>query len=108
VFIQFQAVTINSEDSTIPVGNQILSNNNSPLLSAMYRNGEIDYISPCNNCTFTGNAATGNLSIKLENLQPSNAGTYKLTVTQATREFKECVVVYVLGKSKSKTIEVVT
>jgi hypothetical protein len=47
---------------------------------------------------FTGNAATGNLSIKLDNLKISDAGTYRLTVSQFSAEVKGCVVVYILGK----------
>jgi hypothetical protein len=98
VTIQFQALKVNPADPSQIVVNQILSNTDSALLSALYIYGSNTYISACNNCTFTGNAATGDLSIRLDNLQTSDAGTYKHSVTQAVRELKECVIVYILGK----------
>jgi hypothetical protein len=98
VMIQLQALTVNTEDSSLLVTNQLLSNENKSLLTAQYQNGVKTYLSPCNNCTFTGNVATGDLSIRLDNLQVSDAGTYKLSVSQASSKIRGCVVVYILGK----------
>jgi hypothetical protein len=100
VTIQFQAITAHSEAPSLSVTNQILSDNDVPLLSALYKNGVNTFISSCNNCTFTGNASTGDLTIRIDNLKASNRGTYKLSVTQASREVMGCVIVYILGKMK--------
>ena len=101
VTIQFQARTINSEDSSLFVTNQILDYNDSPLVSVLYKNGVNTYLSSCTGCTFTGNAASGDLSIKLDNIQSGQGGTYKHSVKEGTREIKGCVKVYVLGKINS-------
>ncbi|XP_060599962.1 uncharacterized protein LOC132753499 isoform X2 [Ruditapes philippinarum] len=96
VTLQFQARTVNSLDSSVVVTNQILSNKNFPLLSALYKNGANTFISACNNCTFTGNAETGDLSIRLYNLQKSDGGRYKHSVTQGIQQLEGCVDVYIL------------
>jgi hypothetical protein len=99
VTVQFQARTVNSEDSSLIVINRILNNADSPFLTSLYKNGVNTYISACNNCTFTGNAATGDLSIRLDNLQISDAGTYKHSISEGgVKEVKGCVDVYILGK----------
>ncbi|XP_060575522.1 hemicentin-1-like [Ruditapes philippinarum] len=106
VTIQFQAITKNTEDSTLSVTNEILSNTGSKLLIALYRNSTSLYIGNCTGCTFTGNAATGDLAIRLDNLHQSDGGTYKHAVTQASREVKECVVVYILGQPTKPSITI--
>jgi hypothetical protein len=100
VTIHFQAITVNSEDSSMRVMNQILSDNDTQILTVLYRNGENTLLYNCTTCTFTGNVATGDLSIRIDNIKTSDRGTYKHSVTQTRQEVKGCAKVYILGKIK--------
>ncbi|XP_053372506.1 uncharacterized protein LOC128546091 [Mercenaria mercenaria] len=104
VTIQFQARTVNTENSALFVTNQILSQNDSTLLTVAYTNGVVIVPPRCNGCTFTGNAATGDLSIRLENVQEANGGTYKYSVIEASSRVKGCVTVYILGVPQTPKI----
>ncbi|XP_060580820.1 carcinoembryonic antigen-related cell adhesion molecule 8-like isoform X1 [Ruditapes philippinarum] len=105
VTLEFQATMTNSLDTSIIVSNVISSNNGSTLLGIAYRDGVLLNSPTCNGCTITGNVTTGDLSIRLDNLQTSNSGTYKLSVTEAIHEVKGCIILYILGKPEKPTIQ---
>lgn len=68
------------------------------LLTAVYHNGTNIILSSCRDCTFIGNAATGNLAIRLDNLQASNGGAY-IHVVDRTDNVRGCITLFILGKS---------
>ncbi|XP_052807033.1 hemicentin-1-like isoform X2 [Mya arenaria] len=68
------------------------------LMSIDFYNGAIMDQEPCTptDCTFSGNAANGDFSITLSNIQVTSAGTYKVIETQSKEE-KACKTLFVLG-----------
>ncbi|XP_052805576.1 hemicentin-1-like isoform X3 [Mya arenaria] len=68
------------------------------LMSIDFYNGEVMQQESCQpaDCTFSGNAANGDFSITLSNVQRASAGTYKLIMMQ-TNDEKACATLFVLG-----------
>ncbi|WAR05684.1 CEAM5-like protein [Mya arenaria] len=67
------------------------------LMSIDFYNGEVMQQESCQpaDCTFSGNAANGDFSITLSNVQRASAGTYKLIMMQ-TNDEKACATLFVL------------
>lgn len=97
--LQFKASTKNGQSLPILVYNFIISPNGTSMLLAKYKIVSNTLIIDCKGCTFTGNVTTGNLTIRLDNLEKSNGGTYKHAVHTFDNVLR-CVHVYILGKIK--------
>lgn len=102
--LQFRATIVNPVEPAFAVSNVIKSSNDSTLLNALYTNGKLSNIPVCNGCNLTGSAETGNLTVRLDNLQKFNGGTYKFEVN-GKEETASCITLIVLGKFHFQRID---
>ncbi|WAR06673.1 CEAM1-like protein [Mya arenaria] len=86
------------------VNYQVFKDGRNLMTIAIY-NGEVMDQDECvlADCTFTGNAANGDFSITLSNVQRASAGTYKLMAV-ITNDEKACTTLYVLGSPNQPTV----
>ncbi|XP_052804964.1 nephrin-like isoform X2 [Mya arenaria] len=98
-------LTLTTSVNTHGLVNYQLWKDDKNFMTTAFYNGEVVQQEPCApaDCTFTGNAANGDFSITLSNVQKASAGTYKL-IAVITNDAKACTTLYVLGSPNRPTV----